>query len=455
MQLGRDALSALPAAIGRPAFDTLNLRAGIVHLGLGNFHRAHQAVFTEDAIAVAGGDWGIVGVSLKHETVPDALAPQDGLYTVETLSEERGYRVIGVLRRCLSASRNAAEIVAALASADIHLVTLTITEKGYCLDASGALDLAQPDVVHDLAGEGTPRSAIGWLVKGLGARRREKSGPLSIVSCDNLADNGGKLARAVHAFAAARDSALARWIEDQTSFPRTMVDCIAPKPDDACRARVRGALGVSDAMPVMCEAFAEWVIEDRFVSRRPAWETAGAKIVTDVAPYERLKLHVLNLSHSALAYLGIPKGHRLVRDAISDPELAAFLDGLIAEEVAPFLSPLDVGAYWQTTRLRFANLLIDHRLDQIAEDGSVKLAQRLFPVLIDNVRTGTTCRRLATIVRAWLDFARAHDVVDPARDRLVAWAAAGGNLEQALDDLALFPEPFRIDPRIRAAILRS
>ncbi len=453
-RLSLSTLDALPKDINRPRIDPRTLGIGIVHLGLGNFHRAHQAVFTEDAIANAGGDWRIAGVSLKRPDAPRLLHPQDNLYTVETLGSERRYRVIGAIRKSLFAGEHAAEIVSLLSALATHVVTLTITEKGYCLDGAGALAFDHPDIRHDLHHPATPVSAIGWVVLGMAARRRTDGGPISVVSCDNLSDNGGKLERAVLAFARAIDATLAAWIEDHVCFPRTMADCIVPATDEACRSRVDTALGLHDEAPVMREAFAQWAVEGRFAGPRPAWETAGVEIVRDVGPFERMKLHVLNASHSALAYHGLLRGHRFVREAIQDRGLSDFVDAIVEEEIAPTLAPLNVLAYWQPVRARFANRFLDHRLEQIAEDGSVKLAQRIFPLLIANVRGGRSHGRLAKVIRAWLEFARTREVTDPAGARLKGWAESGGRVENALDDPALFPDPFRTDPKVRAAILK-
>ena len=452
MHLSLSTLDKLAPQIEPPRVDPRTLSIGIIHFGLGNFHRAHQAVFTEDAIAQAGGDWAIAGVSLQTPRAVHALRAQDDLYTIETLGDERRYRVLGVLRRSLFAGDDAREIRSMLSSPKTQIVTLTVTEKGYCLDSTGALAFGHPDIRHDIEHPETPVSAIGWLVHALKARRHEGMGPLSIVSCDNLSDNGGKLERAVRAFATAIDVSLASWIEEHARFPRTMVDCIVPAADEACRARVDSVLGMHDAAPVMREAFAQWVIEDRFAGSRPAWEAAGVEIVKDVTPFERLKLHVLNASHSALAYLGIPRGHRFVRDAIADAELSAFMDRMIVEEVAPALAPIEVASYWRTVRTRFANRFLDHTLAQIAQDGSVKLAQRLFPILIANVRAGRPHACLVRVVRAWLDFARNGAVKDPADEQLKAWAVSGGRIDDALDDPVLFPDPFRTDQLVRLAM---
>jgi fructuronate reductase len=431
------------------------LGIGIVHLGLGNFHRAHQAVFAEDAMAHGGGHWGIAGVSLKHPDTPRALRSQDNLFTVETLGDERRYRVIGALRKSLFAREDANEIVYALTAPTTHVVTLTVTEKGYCLDGEGALAFDHPDIRHDLAHLSTPVSAIGWLVRGLHARKRNSGGPISIVSCDNLSDNGGKLERALRTFARAIDAPLATWIEDHARFPRTMVDCIVPATDAACRSRVNAALGLRDQSPVMREVFAQWVIEDRFAGPRPVWEAGGGEIVKNVEPFEKLKLHVLNAAHSTLAYLGLSRGLRFVREAIADAELSNFLDAMVAEEVGLALAPLEVASYWRTVRARFDNRFLDHRLEQIAEDGSVKLAQRIFPLLVANVRGNRPHGRLARAIRAWLEFTKKGEVKDPAGARLKSWAASGARIEDALDDPALFPDPFRTDPNVRAAMLEK
>jgi fructuronate reductase len=451
----RDAtLARLPAAVERPAFDPAALKPGIVHLGIGAFHRAHQAVFTEDAIAAKAGDWGIIGASLKHPGVPDALSVQDGLYTVETLGEKPGYRVIGVMKEALFAPRDHTRLLAALASAATHAVTLTLSEKGYCLNSTGTLDFSHSDIAHDLTAPETPHSAIGWLVKGLEQRRLDGSGPVTILSCDNLQSNGEKLGGAVTSLADRLKPGLAAWISAYAAFPSTLVDCIVPAADDRHRARVRAALEMDDAASVQREEFSQWVIEDRFAGPLPAWRDAGADIVHDLGGYQRLKLHVLNTAHSALAYRGLPRGHEFVRQAIADSELRQGLDAMMEEEIGPALAPLNVADYWRTVKTRFENPMVDHRLAQIAEDGSLKLPQRLFPLLIANAREGRALARMASLVGDWLAFMARTPSRDPADDILAVWARAGADPGQALDNPDLFPAPFRDDLRLREAILR-
>jgi fructuronate reductase len=439
--------------IRRPYIDLATLRPGIVHLGVGAFHRAHQAVFTEDAIASRGGDWGIIGASLQRPDVPDALAAQDCLYTVESLGTTAHYRVMGAIRQTLFAPRDRAALLAALAAPTTHAITLTLSEKGYCLDAGGALDFAHPDIAADLASPNVPRSAIGWLAQGLDERRGNGAGPVTILSCDNLQSNGEKLANALIAFTERVRPGLSQWIARNTAFPLTLVDCIVPASDAAHRARVAAALGMEDTASVQREEFAQWVIQNRFAGPLPAWGAVGAEIVDDIDGYQRLKLHVLNTAHSALAYLGLPRGHTYVRQAIADPELATFLSMMMEHEIAPALAPLDAAAYWRTVKARFENPMIDHRLAQIAEDGSLKLPQRLFPMLLDNVAHGRDIEHMARVIRAWLDLMATTPSRDPANAWFATWVKAGADKAQALDSQQLFPHAFRSDARLRGAIL--
>jgi fructuronate reductase len=451
LRLSLATLDEPPALVRRPPFDPARLGVGIVHIGVGAFHRAHQAVYTEDAMAAAGGDWGILGVSLRRPDAAAKLVPQDCLYTVETLGEAAHYRVMGALQRVVTAHEQPQAVEAAIAADNVHIVTLTVTEKGYALTGEGALDLAHPDVAADLQGPAIPHSTIGWLMRGLTRRYHAGRRPLTVLSSDNVSQNGAKLRAALIRFAREDDPAVASWIEDEIGFPSTMVDCIVPATDAAALARVEEALGLFDAAAVQREEFSQWAIEDRFAGPRPAWEEAGAQFVDDVAPFEKLKLHVLNAAHSALAYLGPGRGHAYVRQAIGDAELAGFLDAMIAEEIAPALAPLPVADYWRQTKRRFANPRIDHALAQIAEDGSKKLALRIFPPLIATTRAGRPVRRLGQVVRAWLESAR-QPVRDPQAEGLARWAESGASVSAALDDPALFPEPFRAEPAVRAAV---
>lgn len=394
-------LDQVKAGVRRPAYDPARLSCGMVHLGVGAFQRAHMASFIEDAIEQNGGAWGVTSVSMRKPDVADSLNAQDGLYTVETLDVESRYRIIGANRRSLTLPREPDQVIAAIASADTRIVTLTVTEKGYCL-AGDVLDFSHPDIFQDLATPDHPASAIGALVAGLKLRHANGGAPVTVISCDNLMDNGQRLGAAVLALAQRVDATLAGWIEREISFPNTMVDCIVPASDATSRARVDERLGLTDLASVQREPFAQWVIEDRFVSDRPAWERVGMEMVAQVEDARRLKLHVLNAAHSGLAYMGLARGHVFVREAAADPVLAGHLDAMMRDEVAPALPGLPVLAYWDKTMARFLNPRIDHRLDQIAQDGAFKLAQRLYPLMIANARAGLPVLRMSAVVEAWL-----------------------------------------------------
>jgi fructuronate reductase len=436
-RLNREALARLPPKVRRPEYDFEHVGVGIVHLGLGAFHRAHQAVFTEDALS-AGGDWGILGVSLRHPAASEALAAQDHLYTVETLASSVDYRVVAAIRASLCAPTHRGQLREALVSPQTHIVTLTVTEKGYCLGADGALDFTRPEISRDLEFPTEPISAIGWIAHGLAARATQHRRPLTVISCDNLTANGARLRDAVTSYIEYSRPDLKSWLKDNVVFPRTVVDCIAPAVTDIARSRVAQALGLEDMACVQREAFSQWVIENRFAGPRPAWDRVGVQIVDDVEAYGRLKLHVLNACHCALAYLGLARGYTLVREAIADPELARFLNKLVSIEIEPALNPLPVLDYWRTVRARFANPHIDYRLSQIAGDGSMKVAERIFPLMIANAATGAPVRSLARIVRGWLES---------------AYGEAG--VQSALDDPTLFPQPIRENASLRAAILEA
>ena len=436
-RLNRETLARLPADVQRPNYDFQNVGVGIVHLGLGAFHRAHQAMFTEEVLS-GGGDWGILGVSLRHTAASEALAAQDHLYTVETLASSIEYRVVAAIRASLCALAHRARLADALASPQTHIVTLTVTEKGYCLGADGALDFTRPEISRDLEFPNEPNSTIGWIALGLAARATRHGRPITIISCDNLQANGTRLRDAVTAFTERSRSDLLSWLEDNVVFPRTVVDCIAPAVTDTTRSRVAQALGLEDRACVQREAFNQWVIENRFAGPRPAWDRVGVQIVDDVDAYGRLKLHVLNACHCALAYLGLPRGYTFVREAIADAELARFLDELVSIEIAPALHPLPVLDYWLTVRARFAIPRIDYRLSQIAEDGSLKVAERIFPLMISNAATGAPVRSLARIVRGWLESAYGET-----------------HVQSALDDPTLFPLPIRENASLRTAILEA
>ena len=430
-RLSATALPTLPATVIRPNYDLAAVRVGIVHLGPGAFHRAHQAVYVDDLLA-DHPDWGICGVSLHSAGVRDALRPQDGLYTLALLGEQTSLRVIGAIRELLVASEDQTAVLARLAEPAVKLVTLTITEKGYCL-AGEDLDFAHPDIAHDLAAPQTPRSAIGYVVAGLRERRARGVAPYTVLSCDNLAGNGHRLRRAALQYAARVDAELAAWIEAEVAFPCSMVDSITPATDDALRQRVADALGCVDAWPIQREAYTQWVIEDRFCNERPPFERVGATLSHDIAGYDRAKLRLLNGPHSTLAYLGSLMELETVSAAMAEPLLAGFIERLMRQDIVPSLPALpgfDPQAYVDAILARFRNPAIRHLLAQIAWDGSQKIPVRLLGTIAEALAAGRPIERLCLPVAGWLHFVARQArngvaIVDPLADNLARCGATG------------------------------
>ena len=423
-------LSALPASVKSPKTRPAG-GVGIVHFGPGAFHRAHQAAYIDDVLA-HDPRWGIAAVSMRTRGTIDALAEQDGLYTLAIRDADPSMRVIGVHRRFLG-PEDAAETRALLADPAVALVTTTVTEKGYCLAGDGTLDMGHPDIVHDLAGTTVPRSVVGWLVAGLAARRTTGIAPFVPMPCDNLASNGAKLHAALVAFAGRNDAPLADWISGEVRVPSTMVDSITPASDAVLYADVAAKLGIEDRAAVQRESFKQWVIEDSGRPLGPDLARVGATITNDVGGYEKAKLRILNGAHSTLAYAGLLRGSTSVADAMRDPELAAFIDAMIARDIIPMLPPvhgLDIQDYRAAVLKRFRNPVIVHRLDQIAQDGSQKLPYRLGDTLIANRHAGRMPQHVVAAFGAWTAFLirrsrNGQPIVDPAGDRLAILASEG------------------------------
>ena len=427
MRLCERTLERGSTALVRPGYCRSLTRIGTVHFGPGAFHRAHQA-FYFDRLLERDAARAICAVSLKTASLRDALASQDGLYTLVELDEAPTLRVIGALRELLVAAESPAAVSSRLCEPDTSLITITVTEKGYCLDGSGRLDLDHPDIAHDLRHRDTPRSLVGWLVRGLSLRRERRLPPYLIVSCDNLSDNGPTLRRAVLAFAKRCDEALAGWIEAEARFPRTMVDSITPATDAALRERVAQATGLEDAWPVQRERFVQWVVEEVDFSAQPDWASVGVTVSRDVTAYERAKLRMLNGAHSSLAYLGLLAGLETVAEAMAQPLLRAFIERLMIEDIEPTLTapePRALAAYRQSVLERFENPAMRHQLAQIAWDGSQKLPIRILGTIADALRAGRPLRRLTVPIAAWMHFVRLRaregaTIVDPLAMQLTA-----------------------------------
>jgi len=412
--LSLSTLAEAPAEVARPAYDPRAVGIGVVHIGIGAFHRAQTAVYADDALALERGDWGICGVSLRSPDVRDRLAPQDGLYTaVEKSPAGTRRRVIGSVRELRFLGDERKDIHARLAAPSTRIISLTITEKGYCHDpATGRLNLAHPDIVRDLARPQDPISAVGLIAAAFDARRLSHGKPVTVLCCDNLPHNGALVRGLVQTFAEACNPALAQWIRDHASFPSTMVDRIVPATTERDVEENDAALALHDAAPVMHEPFKQWVIEDDFAAGRPSWERVGAQLVDDVAPFEAMKLRLLNASHSAFAYLGYLAGYEFIYQVAAQPHFVAFMRRLMREEVAPTLKlPLevDVVAYQNALVERFGNPALPHRTQQIAIDGSQKLPQRLLGTVRDNLAAGRSVDLAALAVAGWMRYVSGVD----------------------------------------------
>ncbi len=445
-----------PAGAAVPSYDRSAVTPGIVHLGIGAFHRAHMAVYVDDLLD-RDPSWGIVGASLRRPDTKEALEPQDGLYTVAIRDAAGTHpRIIGSILGVLDANAEREALIALMASQEIRIVSLTVTEKGYCHDpATGDLDTRHPDIVHDLANPSAPRSAPGLIVEALARRRAAGIAPFTVLCCDNLPSNGATVKRIVTRFAALREDGFGDWVAEQVAFPSTMVDRIVPATTDADRETVAALIGAEDAWPVMAEPFTQWVIEDEFTSGRPDFAAAGAQLTSEVEPFERMKLRMLNGSHSTIAYLGYLAGHEHVSDAVADPAFRKLIHGLMTEEVIPTLHmpDVDLAAYRDQLLERFSNPALKHRTWQIAMDGSQKLPQRLLGTIRDRLAAGGSITRLTLGVAAWMRYVtgvdedgEAIDVRDPLALRMMAIAAdAGEDAEALFDGLAALNEVFGTD----------
>jgi fructuronate reductase len=424
LRLSAATLDGLPADVVRPGYDPASVGIGIVHLGIGAFHRAHQAAHVDDLLARGAGDWRILGVSLRSAGVRDQLDPQDGLYMlVERDGADERLRVIGSIARVLVAPEDPQAVIDAIAAPTTHIVTLTITEKGYCHDpATGEINWDHADIVHDLAHPQKPRSAIGYLCAGLAQRAKNGGGPVTLMSCDNLPHNGAVLARVLTAFASRATPSLAGWIDANVSFPATMVDRIVPATTADDLAKLESRLGMADLGMVKAEPFSQWVIEDDFAGPRPRFEDVGAQMVADVRPFELAKLRMLNGSHSTVAYLGLHYGHETVDQAIADPRIVSVVDALMIEaaKTLPDVPGLDTVEYAQALKARFANSALQHRLAQIAMDGSQKLPQRLLGTIADLRGIGIRPTAAATGVASWMRHFSGPHVNDPLAAQLKA-----------------------------------
>ncbi len=428
----------------KPEYDRSQVEPGIVHLGIGAFHRAHQACYTEAVLNQFGGSWGIIGASLRSPTVKQQLAEQDCLYTiVERCPDGERLQIIGAVKSVLVGPEDPIELRRLMSSDNIKIVSLTVTEKGYCHDpATGNLNVDHPDIKHDLENPRSPRSAVGYIVAALKNRKEAGVRPFTPLSCDNLPHNGSVLQNVVTQFAERYDAELANWIKSEVTFPSTMIDRIVPATTEQDREALAEQLGLRDEGMVVAEPFSQWVIEDNFCNDRPEWEQVGALLTDDVQLFEKMKLRLLNGSHSTLAYCGYLAGFETVSDVMREPAFVKLCRTYMDREAGETLkvrTEFDVGRYKKQLRERFANPGLRHRTWQIAMDGSQKLPQRLLETLREQLAGNGHIEIICIAVAAWIRYVSGVDekgntieVLDPYAQKLKAICDANKNEPAAM-----------------------
>lgn len=437
------ASTSLPARVQQPRYDRQQLRSRIVHFGFGAFHRAHQALLTNRVLNEKGGDWGICEISLfSGDVLMSQLRAQDHLFTVlEKGAEGNQAIVVGAVHECLNAKLDSlAAIIEKFCEPQVAIVSLTITEKGYCIDpATGKLDMHNTRILHDLENPTEPHSAPGLLVEALHRRRERGLPPFTVLSCDNIPDNGHVVKNAVLGMAQKRSAELAGWIDAHVSFPGTMVDRIVPAATETSLAEITQELGVEDPCAISCEPFIQWVVEDNFVAGRPEWEAAGVQMVKDVLPWEQMKLRMLNGSHSFLAYLGYLAGYAHINECMEDASFREAARRVMLNEQAPTLriTDVDLTAYADSLIDRFANPALQHRTWQIAMDGSQKLPQRMLDGIRVHLERKSAWPLLALGVAGWIRYVSgtdergdAIDVRDPLSDKIQSIVKASSEAER-------------------------
>jgi mannitol 2-dehydrogenase len=438
VRLSNAVLSQLPNDVLVPRYDRSKVTPGILHLGVGAFHRSHQALTIDTLISQGmAQDWGIIGVGLleSDRRMSDALKPQDCLYTLITKHPDGQihYQVIGSIIEYLYAPESPAAVLARLVDPAIRIVSLTITEGGYSFDrVTGEFDPATPGVAEDLQGSPHPISAFGFIVEGLRLRRANGTPAFTIQSCDNIQGNGEVAKKMIIEFAKRKDLELAEWISENVAFPNSMVDRITPVTATADIELASRKLGVEDQWPVPCEPFFQWVVEDHFPTGRPPFEQADVQMVSDVMPYELMKLRLLNASHQGLCYFGHLSGYTYVHEVMADPLIVTLLRRYMDEEASPTLSPVpgvDLAKYKNQLIERFSNSQVLDTVARLAAESSDRIPKWLLPVVREQLKKKGPVALSAAIVASWARYDEAIDekgdpinVVDPLRDELVAIA---------------------------------
>ena len=434
--LNAGSVSSLPASVPTPTYHRDRVRTGIVHFGVGGFHRSHQAMYLDGLMRDGKAlDWGVCGVGVlpSDRRMKDVMAAQDCLYTLVVKHPDGSFepRVIGSIVEYLFAPEDPEAVIEKLTDEHTRIVSLTVTEGGYNFHAvTGEFDTSNPDVAHDLAPGAIPKTIFGLITEALVRRRRLDLPLFTVLSCDNIQGNGDAARKSFVAFATLRDPELGAWVEQQVHFPNSMVDRITPVTTEQDRAEVGRRFGIDDQWPVVCEPFAQWVLEDDFGAGRPPWEDVGVQLVADVEPYELMKLRLLNASHQALCYFGYLSGYRLVHDVCQDTLFQRFLLAYMDQEGAPTLVPvpgIDVAEYQQNLIARFSNPNVRDTVARLCAESSDRIPKWLLPVIRHNLATGGEIKRSTAVVASWARYAEGVDeqgqpieVVDRLKDTLMA-----------------------------------
>ncbi len=473
VKLNQANLARLSPDVRVPPYERRGLPQSIVHIGVGGFHRAHQAVYLDDLLsqpAAGTPRWGICGVGLLAQDVRmrEALGPQDGLYTVvESGAAGNRARVIGSLAGYLFAPDGREAVIERMAAADCRIVSLTITEGGYYVrEETGEFDDSHPDIVRDLTRPHEPASTFGYLGEALDRRRRRGRPPFTILCCDNLQHNGDVTRKTMLGFAERRDPALARWIAENGAFPNSMVDRITPVTTDAHREMLRREFGVDDAWPVITEPFRQWILEDDFPQGRPAWEMAGARFAADVEPYEKMKIRLLNASHQVMTYIGILLGHTSTDEAMADADIRSLVREVMDIEVTPLLPEvpgINLDEYQASLIERFSNPAIRDQLSRNAVDGSVRIPKFVLPSVAEQLERGGPIGRLSFTVACWFRYLAGTDeegnplvLVDRRAEELRRLARSGGSDPGPLLGVReIFSDRLAGDPAFRGQVSRA
>jgi mannitol 2-dehydrogenase len=462
-KLNEKNLQHLGHGVRVPSYDRRKVGQSIAHIGVGGFHRAHQAVYADDLFHLSGeSQWGLCGVGLlKHDArIRDVLLSQDCLYTVvERGARGETARVIGSIVNFLYGPGNTDEVIEKLASSDRRIVSLTITEGGYYVhQGTGEFDAQHPDIQHDLAHPHEPTCSFGYLLEALDRRRLRGMPPFTVMSCDNLQSNGDVIEKMLLAFAELRDPKLHNWLVANCAFPNSMVDRITPATTDEHRALVVEKFGIEDGWPVMCEPFKQWVIEDHFPLGRPAWEQVGAQMTSDVLPYEKMKLRLLNASHQAMCYIGMLLGYEFAHEAMGDAQISKLVETMMEVEVTPLVPivpGVDLTQYKKTLIERFANPTIRDQLSRIGTEGSARIPKFVLPSVVEELERGGPIQMLSFTVAAWFRYLTGKDdqgkelpINDPMSKKLTERARAGGKDPQSLLSMReVFSESLATSPR--------